>query len=113
MDTPHWIGRALSVGFAALTLLPPVAVAVANAPPKAVRPIVFLTREGCVNTTTMRSRLDQALDRLGAAKDYAVIDADTLSESDSRRGYGTPTVLVGNRDLFGLPEPTAPLPSPT
>lgn len=101
------------MGLAALTLLPPLAVAVAHAQPKAVRPIVFLTREGCVNTTTMRTRLDRALDRLGLATDYVLIDADTLAESDVRRGYGTPTVLVDNRDLFGLPEPVPPLPSPT
>jgi hypothetical protein len=46
-------------------------------------------------------------------KDYAVIDADTLAESDARRGYGTPTVLYENRDLFGMPEPTPPMPTPT
>jgi hypothetical protein len=74
---------------------------------------VFLTREGCVNTATMRTRLDQALDRFRASKGYAVIDADMLAESDVRRGYGTPTVLYDNRDLFGMPEPTPPAPSPT
>ena len=42
-----------------------------------------------------------------------MIDADTFAESDARRGYGTPTVLYDNRALFGMPEPTAPLPSPT
>jgi hypothetical protein len=76
-------------------------------------PLVFLTRDGCVNTATMRTRLDEALDRLGAPKTYAVIDADTLAESDVRRGYGTPTVLYDSRDLFGMPEPTPPIPSPT
>jgi hypothetical protein len=44
---------------------------------------------------------------------YAVIDADTLADSDLRRGYGTPTVSYDNRDLFGMPEPTPPIPSPT
>lgn len=76
-------------------------------------PLVFLTRDGCANTATMRTRLDAALARLGARTDYAVIDADTLTESDVRRGYGTPTVLHDNRDLFGMPEPTPPIPSPT
>lgn len=74
--------------------------------------LVFLTRDGCVNTTTMRARLDEALDRVGVAKHYPVIDADTLSDGDARRGYGTPTVLRDNRDVFGLPEPTPPLPAP-
>jgi hypothetical protein len=77
------------------------------------RQLVFLTRNGCVNTTTMRTRLDEALDRLKVPKDYAFIDADTLGESDVRRGYGTPTVLHDNRDLFGMPEPTPPVPAPT
>jgi hypothetical protein len=76
-------------------------------------PLVFLTREGCVNTSTMRTRLDEALARLDAPKRYAVIDADTLADSDVRRGYGTPTMLYDNRDLFGMPEPTPPIPSPT
>ena len=75
--------------------------------------LVFLTRDDCVNTGTMRMRLDEALDRLGSAKDYRVIDADTLPDSDPRGGYGTPTVLYANRDLFGMPEPSVPHPAPT
>lgn len=75
--------------------------------------LVFLTRDGCVNTVTMRANLDEALERLGLAKDYQLIDADTLKESDPRGGYGTPTVLVANRDLFGMPEPPVPHDSPT
>lgn len=75
--------------------------------------IVFLTRAGCVNTETMRARLDEALDRLGWPTDYALIDADTLTPPDPRGGYGTPTVLYAGRDLFGMPEPSVPHPSPT
>ena len=75
--------------------------------------IVFLTRDGCVNTGTMRARLDEALARLGWPSDYAVIDADTLTPSDRRGAYGTPTVLHAGRDLFGMPEPSAPHASPT
>lgn len=113
MNIPDWVTRALGLGLAVLVLSMPAALVHAKARPESVAPIVFLTREGCVNTTTMRTRLDAALERLGAAKDYAVIDADTLSESDARRGYGTPKVLFDNRDLFGMPEPAPPLPSPT
>ena len=76
-------------------------------------PIVFLTRDGCVNTRTMRTRLDEALERLNITTDYPVIDADALPEADRRGGYGTPTVLYDNRDLFGMPEPSAPNPAPT
>ena len=73
----------------------------------------MLIRIPGVNTTTMRARLDDALERLGLSKDYQVIDADTLPDSDVRRGYGTPTVLYDNRDLFGTAEPTPPVPAPT
>ena len=75
--------------------------------------IVFLTRAGCVNTDTMRVNLEQALARLEWPTDYRLIDADTLPPSDPRGGYGTPTVLYEGRDLFGMPEPPAPHPSPT
>jgi hypothetical protein len=70
--------------------------------------LVFVTRDGCVNTTTMRERLDEALRSLGRPTDYAVIDADRLPASDPRGGYGTPTVLVGTHDLFGMPTPAIP-----
>ena len=75
--------------------------------------VVFLTREGCVNTVTMRANLDDALKALALPNDYQFIDADTLKESDPRGGYGTPTVLYEGRDLFGMPEPGVPHPAPT
>ncbi len=75
--------------------------------------LVFLTRDGCVNTIHMRANLDEALARLGLPADYQFIDADTLKSSDPRGGYGTPTVFYGDRDLFGMDEPRAPHPAPT
>lgn len=75
--------------------------------------LVFLTRQGCVNTTTMRENLDDALKALALPNDYQFVDADTLKESDPRRGYGTPTVLYETHDLFGMPEPPVPTPPPT
>jgi hypothetical protein len=84
-------------------------LAVAGAKPT---PIVFLTRSGCVNTVTMRANLDAALKSLGSTAEYAVIDIDTLSQSDDRRGYPTPTLLYEDRDLFGLAEPRPPFPEP-
>ena len=67
--------------------------------------LVFLTRDGCVNTPLMRGRLDEALKSLSLPTDYAVIDLDALPKTDPRVAYPTPTVLVQNRDLFGMPEP--------
>lgn len=94
-----------SVGFA---------LALAGCGPDSAPPsLAFLTRDGCVNTVTMRAHLDDALLALGRPAVYDVIDADTLPESDRRRGYGTPTVLVGNADLFGMPEPAAQHAAPT
>ncbi len=75
--------------------------------------LVFLTRDGCVNTVTMRANLDEALQALALPTDYQLIDADTLAASDPRGGYGTPTVLFADRDLFGMDEPPVPHPPPT
>lgn len=75
--------------------------------------LVFLTRDGCVQTDRMRANLDAALRQLKRTTDYTVIDADTLGAKDVRRGYGTPTVLSKGRDLFGMPEPEPAEHSPT
>jgi hypothetical protein len=75
--------------------------------------LVFLTRGGCVNTTVMRRKLDEALKALGLVVGYDVVDQDTLPETDVRRGYPTPTLLyAGSRHLRDVStEP--PLPDPT
>jgi hypothetical protein len=75
--------------------------------------LVFLTRDGCVNTTVMRRNLDEALKTLGLAASYEMVDQDTLPESDVRRGYPTPTLLYADRDIFGMAVPKPPLPDPT
>ena len=75
--------------------------------------LVFLTREGCAATARMRTNVDEALKSLGVATSYQVVDLDGLPASDVRRGYPTPTLLYGNRDVFGLPAPKPPLPDPT
>ena len=80
---------------------------------RSMKDLVFLTRNGCVNTVTMRANLDEALKSLAWPNDYQFIDADTLKESDPRAGYGTPTVLYAGRDLFGMDEPAVPHPPPT
>ena len=86
-----------------------------HAPPTDPRAseLVFLTREGCAATARMRTNVDEALKSLGGAASYQVVDLDALPASDIRRGYPTPTLLYGNRDVFGLPEPQPPIPDPT
>jgi hypothetical protein len=82
--------------------------------PLATPSLLFLTRDRCVDTGTMRARLDEALERLAPPrKGYTVVDVETRPESEPRGGYGTPTILVDSRDLFGTPEPPVPHPPPT
>ena len=77
--------------------------------PSSARPalseLVFLTRGGCVNTTMMRTNLDTALKAMRLPTDYLVVDLDGVDTNDVRGGYGTPTVLYKDRDLFGMPVP--------
>lgn len=84
-----------------------------NPAQSSMKDLVFLTRDGCVNTVTMRTNLDEALKALQLPNDYQFIDADALLAADPRGGYGTPTVLYAGRDLFDMPEPPVPHPPPT
>ena len=68
--------------------------------------LVFLTREGCVNTGRMRASLDEALRALGREVDYDLVDQAALGPRDPRSGYPTPTLLMDNKDAFGMPEPS-------
>lgn len=88
----------------ALTLVL-VAISSRSAERLSIRDIVFLTRDGCVNTAQMRTELDAALRTLTLPTSYVVVDIDKLTLTDSKRGYGTPTVLYKGRDLFGMPAP--------
>jgi hypothetical protein len=67
--------------------------------------LIFLSRDGCVNTPNMRKNLDVALVKLSWQDGFEVVDAGKLPPSDPRRQYGTPTLLVDGKDLMGLPEP--------
>ena len=77
------------------------------------RQVVFLTRDGCAASATMRANVDAALRTLGVSTAYAVIDLADLSDRDPRSGYPTPTVLYANRDIFDMPEPPVPHPPAT
>ena len=87
--------------------------AACNTADPAPKPLVFLTREGCVNTDIMRARLDDALKAFTPPPSYSVVDLDGLTADDIRRGYPTPTILLGGADLFGMAAPTPPFPDPT
>src|SRR5437870_12865486 len=101
-----------------LLLAAAVGLAACNSsrPPAAATPkggLVFLTRDGCVNSTKMLANLDAVLHTLNRAAVYQVVDQDTLKKSDPRSGYPTPTLLYADRDLFGMAEPRPPFPEPT
>ena len=99
----------------ALTLILAGCAARSDGPPAqhSSSQLVLLTRDGCMNTETMRARLGDALRALQRPAEFDVVDLDTLPASDVRRGYPTPTVLYANRDVFGMDVPKPPLPAPT
>jgi hypothetical protein len=86
---------------------------VSDKPASVKADLVFLTRDGCVNTPDMVTNLDDALKSLGWPTDYQYIDIGKLPKTDARTGYPTPTLLWKAKDLFGMPVPTAPFPEPS
>ena len=95
-----------------LVTLVAVLAGCAEAPPT-MKPIEFLTREGCVQTPTMRSRLDEAIKGMAKALTYTMADLDALPTTDTRKAYPTPSVLYGGVDLFGMAALKPPYREPT
>jgi hypothetical protein len=89
-----------------------LSAALADKPTSVKADLVFLTRDGCVNTPDMVNNLDDALESLGWPTDYQYIDVGKLPKTDARTGYPTPTLLWKGRDLFGIPLPKPPFPEP-
>lgn len=79
--------------------------------PAAAPRIEFLTRKGCSNTPVMKERVDAVLAKMELP--ITVVPLETLSGSDPRLGYGTPTLLVDGVDVFGAPEPKPPYAAPS
>ena len=95
-----------------LLLLLPALMTVTDAPRTVKADLVFLTRDGCVNTPDMVNNLDDALKAMGWPTDYQYLDIGKLPAKDARTGYPTPTVLWKGHDVFGMPVPTPPFPEP-
>ncbi len=70
--------------------------------------IELLGFPGCPDTPQMRANLTAALEQLGNGAVFADTNQETLPENDLRRGWPTPTVLLNDKDLFGMAPPTAP-----
>lgn len=73
--------------------------------PSGAMKVELLGFPGCPNTPAMRAHLREALADPAAFDD---VNQEALPESDPRRGWPTPTILVNGRDLFGLPAPSSP-----
>ncbi len=63
--------------------------------------IAFLGFEGCPNTPELKKRLVEADPSLQIED----VDLMSLESNDFRLGWGAPTILVNNEDLFGV-QPT-------
>lgn len=71
--------------------------------------IELLGSPTCPNTPTMRASLRAALETVGGGLTFRDVNQKELPETDARRGWPTPTVLVNGRDLFGMSPPSSPL----
>lgn len=69
--------------------------------------IEVLGFEGCPNTPIFVERIRTAARVSGLDAAVLYVDQEALGETDIRRGYPTPTALVNDRDLFGMPVPTS------
>ncbi|RMH13641.1 MAG: hypothetical protein D6695_03450 [Planctomycetota bacterium] len=74
----------------------------------AERRLTVLYFDGCPNTPPVIAAAQQAAALLGSEWSVHTVDLEALPEDDLRRGYGSPTVLLESKDLFGAPTPTTP-----
>ena len=68
--------------------------------------IELLYFDGCPNTPPFRESLEAAIEESGDS--FIPVDLTQLDDSDIRRGYGSPTILVDGQDLFDMPVPKSP-----
>ena len=63
---------------------------------------------GCPNTPRTMTNVRQAAASLGLRANVVYVDQAGLPESDPRRGWPAPTVLIEGKDLFGMPAAETP-----
>jgi hypothetical protein len=74
--------------------------------------IEFLGMDGCPNRSEMLASLQAALKDLKWDQTINKLDLISLSkQQDKRAGFGSPTILVNGKDLFGSPFPETYNPS--
>lgn len=69
--------------------------------------IELLGFPGCPNTPILREHLSAAIASIGHGLTFHEVNQSDLAESDARRGWPTPTILVNGEDLFGMPAPAS------
>ncbi len=68
--------------------------------------IEFISFQDCPNSPAMLQSLREALNALGLKDRILRVDLYQLAAArDLRAGYGSPTILVNGKDLFGAPIP--------
>ena len=68
--------------------------------------------QNCPNVIPVWDALQSALSELHYNQPIEQLDINTLSENqDKRSGYGSPTILIDGKDLFGSPFPDTDNPS--
>lgn len=65
--------------------------------------IEVLYFDGCPNTPPVIEEAEAVAIDLGDDWRVERVDLESLPANDTRRGYGSPTVLYAGKDLFGLP----------
>jgi hypothetical protein len=70
----------------------------------------LLTFEGCPNSAAMTASLSDALERLGEQRHWEAVDLAALAPENELLHFGSPTLLVRGRDIFGeSPQPDGQL----
>jgi hypothetical protein len=64
--------------------------------------IEVLGFDGCPNSPALLENTRAAAASVAPSVAVAYVDQKLIPESDVRRGYPAPTILVDGRDLFGL-----------
>ncbi|MFT5425062.1 MAG: hypothetical protein ACI89L_002869 [Phycisphaerales bacterium] len=68
--------------------------------------LTVLCFEECPNASPMIRAAQDAVAMLGPEWELELVDLTTLADTDTRRGFGSPTILHQGRDLFGFDQPS-------
>ncbi len=86
-----------------------------NAPPTTAadvshdKALIVLSFDGCPNSPEVLRAAHEAANTLGTGWTVHRIDIESLPPDDIRRGYGSPTILWNEHDIFGAPIPSSPV----